>query len=238
MGTKTALQIVNAALQELGLPQAQTAISSLDDQTGFQSLGLLNALGSQLYRAHDWHFLEKTAEIAGDGIADSFPLPADFGRIVNQTEWSSGMRRPMIGPQSSQSWAWVQYGIVSVGVYYRYRIIGSNIHIYPKLAAGEKVNFYYITDRWAINSADSTPKTFIDSDSDRCVFDDYLMISGIKYKLWSAKGMDSVGLYSEFMYMLNNIKAQSQGAPVVSLPGVSSEFLISGRNVPDGGWNV
>lgn len=238
MGVQTALQLVNNALQELGLPQAQTIASSLDDQTGFQCLGLLNSLGTQLYRAHDWHFLEKTAEITGNGVDDSYPLPADFGRIVNQTQWSSSMKRPMSGPVSPQAWSWVQYGIVSVGVYYRYRIIGSRLHIFPKLANGEKVNFYYMTERWAINGPDNIPKTAVTSDSDRTIYDDYLLIAGLKFKLWSAKGMDSAGLYAEFEYMLSNQKAQSQGAPTISLTTSYNEQFISGRNIPDGGWNV
>lgn len=238
MGAQTALQLANNALQELGLPQAQTIISSLDDQTGFQCLGLLNSLGSQLYRAHDWHFLEKTATIIGNGVDDSYPLPADFGRIVNQTQWSSANKRPMFGPMSPQSWSWVQYGIVSVGVYCRYRIIGTRLHIFPKLANGEVVNFYYITDRWAINGADNIQKTMVQADADRTTYDDYLIIAGLKYKLWAAKGMDSVGLYSEFEYMLNNLKSQTQGAATVSLVGSYDQLLISGRNVADGSWGV
>lgn len=238
MGTQTALQLVNNALQELGLPQAQTITQSLDDQTGFQCLGLLNSLGTQLFRAHDWHFLEQTASILGNGVDDSYPLPSDFGRIVNQTQWSSANKRPMSGPTSSQAWSWVQYGIVSVGIYYRYRIIGDRLHIHPKLANGETVNFFYLTDKWAINGADNTPKKLIEGDSDKTIYDDYMLIAGLKYKLWTAKGMDSGGLYAEFEYMLANLKSQGTGAPLISLNRAADTMLLSGRNIPDGDWGV
>lgn len=237
MGSKTALQLVNQALQELGLPQVQTIISAQDDQTGFQTLGLLNSLGEQISRAHDWQFLEGTAEMTGDGVLEEFDLPADFGRIVNQTQWSSSVRRPMYGPMSAQGWSWIQYGIVSVGVYYRYRILGNKFHVFPAMANGEKANFYYIKKNWALSEL-AVPKDQIDADSDTTQFDDFLMIAGLKFRLWSAKGMDSVGLYNEFMYMLNSEKSQNAGAPVIALDNRWSYLYISGQNVPDGSWNV
>lgn len=237
MGTLTALTLVNRALQEIGLPQVTTIVSSQDDQSGFQALGLLNALGEQLSRAHDWQFLETVAEFTGTGSADAFDMPADFGRIVNQTEWSSSNRRPMYGPVSPQGWSWVQYGVVSVGVYYRYRILGDKFHVFPTLATGEKANFFYINKNWA-RSAANVPKNAIDADDDHMVYDDYLIIAGLKYKFWTAKGMDSAGLYSEFMYMMNNLKSQNAGAPVVSLDSRWDSMYISGRNVPDGSWDV
>lgn len=237
MGTLTVLQLVNRALQELGLPQATTAVSGQDDQTGFQALGLLNALGDLLSRAHDWQFLEKTAEFTGDGVTDTFDLPADFGRIINQTQWSSSNRRPLYGPMAPQGWSWLQYGIASVGVYYRYRIVGNKFVVFPKLADGEKINFYYISKNWVVGSL-GQQKSAIDSDTDTLVFDDHLAIAGLKYKLWTAKGMDSAALYAEFMFILNSAKAQTQGAPVISLDSRWDHMYISGQNVPDGAWNA
>ena len=237
MGQKTALQLINQALQELGLPQAQTIISAQDDQIGYQALGLLNNLGEEISRAHDWQFLEQVAEYIGTGNLPQFPLPSDFGRVVNQTEWSSANKRPAYGPISPQGWSWIQYGIVSVGVYYRYRILDDQFYIFPNLAAGEKFNFFYISKNWA-KSATNVPKDQITADDDKTYFDDFLIVTGLKYKIWSAKGMDSAGLYGEFMYMLNALKAQNQGAPVIALDSRWNHLYISGQNVPDGSWNV
>lgn len=232
------LTIVNEALQELGLPLVPTAVSAPDDQTGFQTLGLVNSLGAQLVKAHDWQFLEKTQTYLCDGIQSEFDLPEDFGRIVNQTEWSSANRRPMFGPMSPQGWSWVQFGIVSVGVYYRYRILRNKFTVFPTPAAGETINFYYISRNWVYDPVVDEYKDKAEADLDEPVFDYALMVVGTKFKLWNAKGLDATDLGGQFAFMLEAEKAQTQGAPVISLDSRWDYLYISGQNVPDGSWNV
>jgi hypothetical protein len=235
---QSVLQLVNKALQEIGLPQVLTIVSAPDDQTGFQTLGLLNALGNQLIKVHDWQFLEKTQTFVGDGIQTEFTLPEDYKRIVNQTQWSSKNKRPMYGPMTPQGWSWVQFGIVSVGVYYRYRVLRNKFTVFPTPADQEQINFFYISKHWVYDPLTDTYKDNITADTDETVFEDYLMIAGIKFKLWAAKGMDASELSREFDYMLNNEKAQNQGAPVIQLDKRWDYLYISGQNVPDGSWNV
>lgn len=236
MAGLTVLQLVNKALQSLGLPQVLTIVSSQDDQTGFQMMGLLNELGTQMIRAHDWQALEKTQQYVGDGVTVAFPLPSDYGRMVNQTQWSSKNLGPMRGPVSPQGWSWIQFGIVSAGFVFRYRIIDNMFHVYPVPAQDEKINFYYIQKYWVTDSL-GQPKDQVTEDTDTVDFDDYLMIAGIKFKLWSAKGLDATELGQEFQFMLSTEKAQTQGAPVISLDRGNQSFLIGFQNVTEGGWN-
>lgn len=241
MAIRTAIDEANQALQELGLPTATTVMSEMGDATGFQLVGLMNALGAQLVKAFDWQFLEKSHEITANGIDTVFDMPSDYGRVVNQTAWSSKNKRPMYGPMTAQAWSWVQYGIVSVGVYYRYRIIGNKLHVFPTPAAGEKFHFYYISKNWVINDIDPLNIVYRDKivqDSDMPLFDDAMMVAGAKFKIWAAKGMDARELGDEFMYMLNAEKGQSEGAPVISLDHSWNHLYISGQNVSDGSWNV
>lgn len=237
MSHKTALQLVNAALQELGLPQVETIESAPDDQTGWQTLGLINSLGNQLVTVHDWQFLEGIVELVGDGVTSQFDLPDDFGRMVNQTQWASKNKRPMYGPMSPQGWSWVQYGIVSVGVYYRYRIIDGKFCIFPTPSAGEKFHFYYIKKDW-VKTVDGDMTDEVVNDTDVPIYDDYLTITGLKFKLWAAKGMNAIELGREFEYMLAAQKSQTQGAGVISLDTRWDQLYISGQNISDGSWNV
>ena len=232
------LEIVNSSLQELGLPQVITAVSSQDDQTGYQTLGLVNALGTQLVKAHDWQQLMFTQIFVGDGIQDEFDMPPNFGRIVNQTEWSAKMGRPMFGPVSPQGWSWIQFGIVAPIGGYRYRILQGKLLVSPAPAPGEEISFYYISRNWVYDPVTTQFKDKIEADEDQPIFDDYMMIAGVKMKLWSAKGMNATELNREFDFMLAAEKSQTQGAPVISLDRARDPFLLNIRNIPDGSWNV
>lgn len=233
------LDITNDALREIGLPQVLTVMSDLGDQTGFQTSGLINALGKQLIKLHDWQFLEQHLQFVGDGVKTQFDMPADFGRMVNQTQWASKSRRPMFGPMTPQGWSWIEFGIVSVGVYYRYRIVDNKFTVFPTPAAGETFDMYYISKNWVINQdAGTVYKSEITQDSDIPMFDDSLMVAGTKFKLWAAKGFDATELREEFNAMLEAEKSQSQGAPVIALDRRFEYLYISGQNVPDGSWNV
>lgn len=237
----TANDIVNTALQELGLGVVNLDAAAAD-ATGYQMLGLLNSLGDELLRAHDWQILENTMEFEGDGISDTFALPDDFGRQVNQTQWAASDNRPLQGPVSPQVWSWNKYGIVSAGVYYQYRILVNQYNIFPVPAAGTTFALYYIRKNWVVTDGEILrPDAITDrvvGPNDVVVFDRRLIIAGLKLKFWTAKGLDTSALKSEFDFLLANEKAVTAGAPVISLAGNSASPLLGWNNILDGNWNT
>lgn len=235
----TANDIVNTALQELGLGMVNLSAGAAD-ATGYQTLGLLNALGDQINRAHDWQNLEKVMQFTGDGTTTEFALPADFGRQVNQTQWSASDNRPMQGPVSPQIWAWDKYGIVAPGIFYQYRILGNAYAVYPTPAAGTVFDLYYISRNW-VQVGGSSPVEYtykVTSATDIPLIDRRLLIAGLKLRLWDAKGLDTTSLAAEFDYLLNNEKGTTQGAPVLNLCGPYGPTLVGWNNVPDSGYGL
>lgn len=233
----SARNILNDAAQELGLPPA-TFNNALADPTGYQMLGLMNSLGDELTRVHDWQFLEQVANFVGDGVTSTFPLPVDFGRQINQTQWDVSNRRPLQGPDNAQMWGWSQYGIVSVGIFYRYRILGNQLAVFPTPALNQQLAFYYITKNWVEdgnNAGTYKPKITLDSDIPR--FDKRLMIAGLKLKLWNQKGFDTDNLKQEFDFVLQTEKGQNQGAPVIDLSNGRGRYLLGWGNVPEASWS-
>lgn len=235
--TATAQEIIDAALAELGIASGTIGAAAVN-QSVTQSLALLNRLGDDVCKAHDWQDLEKVATLTGDGTTFQFPFPADFGRVVNQTEWAANNRRPLLGPLTPQQWGWTQYGIVSVGVYFRYRVLDNLFTLFPVPGAGEVFNFFYISKNWVIDGSDGSMKDKITSGADIPIFDRGLMIAGVKLRMWSAKGFDTSSLASEFNYRLEAEKGQNQGAPVLNLSGGPDFHFIDVNNVPDGSWTV
>lgn len=234
--TATAQSILDAANTELGLPLSTFGVTSYD-QTGRQAIAMMQAIGDDLVRVHDWQFLEKTQTFTGDGSTSAFPLPADYGRIVNQTEWSTSNQRPMTGPMSPQMWGWCQYGIVSSGFYYRYRILENKLHVFPTPGAGEEFAFFYVSKNWVMD-ASMTYKDTITFGTDVPLFDKRLMTSGVKARLWGQKGFDTTQVQAEFDYVLSSEKGITQAAPVIGLSGNDTGLLIGPNNVPDGNWKV
>lgn len=233
----TAQEILTAAGDELGLTVGQIGALQTGN-TGVQALALLNSLGDDLVKVYDWQFLMFTHRFQGDGVLTSFPMPADFGRTVNQTQWAENMKRPMQGPLTPQQWGWTQFGIVSVGVFYKYRILQNEFAVFPTPGNGEFFDFFYIGKNWVYDPLTSTYKDTITAGTDQPVFDRRLMISGLKMRLWEQKGFDSTKLAQEFQFALDAEKSEGQGAQAISLSGPLDTFYLNPLlNVPDGDWN-
>lgn len=237
MITANVTQIVERASAELGLSSPEVGFGSTD-QLGIQATALINSLGENLMAAHDWQNLEKVATLAGDGVNDSFAMPADFGRIVNQTLWSTSDRLPVSGPMTPQQWGWVKYGIVADDILYRYRIIDNKLVIFPAPGLGEQFKFFYISKNWVRQASSPTPNADqVVNWSDIPQFPRSIMIKGLKVLLWGQKGFDTTQLVDDYNKELAAYMAQMQGAPVINLSSTSDLFLLDARrNTPDGSW--
>lgn len=234
----TAQNVIDAALSELGLPQAQIS-ASYTDPTGFQALALLQALCEELMRIHDWQNFERIMTFTGDGVSDEFAMPSDFGRQVNQTQWDTSARRPMMGPDSPQVWSWAKYGLVSTGVFYRYRILENTYRVFPVPADGEDFALYYITKNFVQDAVDtSVYKAKIINPGDIPQFDRRLLINGLKVKFWAQKGFDTTVLQNEFNFVLASEKAQTQGARTINLSSSGMPYLIGWQNVPESNYGL
>lgn len=232
----TAIEMINSACNELGLPTVALNAST-GDTIGTQSLALLNALGDELVRVHDWQFLEAVHQFVGDGINDQFDMPIDYKRQVNQTQWATSDRRPLGGPDSPQVWSWSQYGIVSVGINFRYRVLNNKMTLFPVPGVGKEFAFFYISKNWVV---DEDPphvlKDKITKSGDTALFDSRLLIAGLKVKLWGAKGFDTTIIQNEFNFLLEAEKGQNQGARVIDLAGYDPHLYLDWRNVPESGY--
>jgi hypothetical protein len=236
--TATATEIINSAASELGLPTVSLTTST-GDTLAQQSLALLNALGDELIRIHDWQFLEKVMTFTGDGTAASFPLPADFRRQINQTQWDNSGKRPLYGPDSPQMWSWSQYGIVSVGIFFRYRILDNEYAIFPVPGDGTEFDLYYISKNWVIDGIDpQVTKDKVTRAEDVPMFDRRLLITGLKVKLWAAKGFDTKNLQEEFNFVLAAEKGQNQGARAINLSGGDQHLYLNYLNIPETGYGA
>ncbi len=234
-----ALQIARQAAQELGLPTPAELVTS-QEQTSIQMLGLLNAAGNELLNIFEWQFLNKTfllKTIAGEG---KYAIPSDVSRIINQTMWDYGNRRPAYGPVSSQGWQVLTNALISVGPFARYRVVDNSIEILPIPGQSDHVfDFQYISNGWVHNYLDPALYTnFILNDLDTPMFDFWLLVKLLKVKMWQAKGLDVTAYVSDFTRTLDALTGMDHGAPVLGLANSFKTPWLTMYNVPDGNWNT
>lgn len=174
--------------------------------------------------------------VSGQFAQVQYPLPSDYNHSLSNTMWDRTNRWPVNGQKTAQEWQSFKSGIVYAGPRLRFRIQGNQITINPPPANAHSLVYEYISKAFVIG-ADGSSKTSFTADDDTCIFDDSLMVSGLKVKFKQAKGLD-VGLeLAEFSALFDVCKAQDGSASILSLSPQDASTLISLQNVPDGSWN-
>lgn len=164
-----------------------------------------------------------------------YDLPSGFKSIINDTEWDRTNRWPLLGPKSPQEWQFIKGGVVSNGPRLRFRIMDNRLLINPNPSDGHIIAFEYISNAWA-SSSTGTDKTAFSADSDTCVFDDQLMINGIKLLWLQAKGLEWAPVERQFLSRLEVMQARTQGAKKLSLSRDLPSIYIGPWSIPDGNW--
>lgn len=240
MPTPTVLAQIQAALRELGLPVPISAASA-EDTTAQQAFGLWNALGQSLFDQFRWQELQKTFTFQTELDRSAYPLPADWGGPIDQTEYSRTNHWPLLGQMTPQQWATLTNGVVALGPRMRYRYVDNSIEVFPPPASingaftPETLTFQYIANGWVIR-ADGTTAQDATSDADRSVFLNRLMVAGLKLKLWEIKGFDTSALQKDYDATFTQAMSRNQGAPKLSLSPRVNPIYIGVWSLPEGGY--
>ena len=166
---------------------------------------------------------------------NQYDLPSDFESIINDTEWDRTNRWPLQGPQSAQEWQYIKGGIISNGPRTRFRILDGQIIFNPNPANNLRFAFEYTSNGW-VRSSTGTLKTSFTADNDTCIFDDQLMITGLKLLWLQAKGLEWGYVQSQFGRRLDIMQAKDKGAPVLSISRSPSSIYLGPWSIPDGNW--
>jgi hypothetical protein len=233
------LELVQTAASEMGLaPPA--AVYANPELTAVQLGALLNTTGEMLVKRRLWRRLFREATITTVSGQGAYELPPDFARPIMQTEWDRTNFWPMIGNETSQQWQWLKSGILSTGPRERFRLVGNTLEIWPipgpDTPAAPLILSYYYVAKWWVQDDDGNYKAKATRDDDTCIFDDRLMISGIKLRFFQAKQFDTTSFAADFQSNLDDALAQDTGGPILSLARQPQFPLITIYNIPDGNW--
>ena len=196
--------------------------------------------------------MQATATTTGGTLSfgrDTYPVPADFVTFINDTQWDRGNHWKLQGPASPQEDEWLRSGIVSTGPRRWFRQVGRGLdvfRIWPPPAAGDvpgPLAYEYLSSYWAQgpvisgpSGLTSIPQAQFTTDADTCIFDDRLMIEGLKWRLYAAKGFDFSTQLALWNRQTDIAMARDGGSPVLNMTRRRYPILISPANVADGNW--
>lgn len=166
-----------------------------------------------------------------------YAMPSDYQRIVDRTQWDKSKHWEMLGPESPQQWQWLKSGYIATGPRIRWRILGNTFQIWPGVTTAEYLGFEYVSKNW-VTDAGGTAKGSFTADTDTCLFDDRLMVAGLKLKYFATKGFETQILQDDYDSILAAVMGAEQGAPMLSMAPRLSNILLGPENIPDSNYGV
>ena len=236
----TILYEVQQASLQMSLPAPTGVYDSVDDNALLMG-SVANLAGIMVAEAYDWQQLRKTFSIVGDAVKTAFDLPADLSRFVDNTGWSTTMRRPIV-IVNAQQWALAKSWVPKLTISPMCRIFGDQLQFLVAPTNGEVITIEYVDANWVID-ADvlTTFKQRADKNGDKPRLDWLLMVIAIKLKWLEQKGMGTVAVQSDFNDRMQLLLAHDKVAQSLTLSGPvpgGFRYIDSAANVPDSAFGM
>ena len=238
--TQTASAIINKVAVEVGLaavtdPWAET------DGNFTQLIGLLNSAGEELVELHPWQRLKSTTTYTTDGTG-SQTVPIDFCYMIDQTGWNRSSNIPLLGPASSQEWAFlIGRNLNGESIYLTFNFEDDEMKYFPTDNTGSEIAYEYVSRNWVADATDPTVhKDAADNAGDLVLYEPILMQKFLKAKFLEAKGFDASSARLEFENMFLSRTGKDKGAPTLSASRSRNSLLLLNvwRNVSDTGYGL
>lgn len=236
--TIIASEILNRVAAEVGVSPVTDPFAS-QDPFFIKLQYLLQTAGEELMQAYPWNALQKSHQITTVATTGDYDMPADFGYIINQTEWDHTNRVPMGGPLSPQEWTYLKgRNLASNTLYASFRIAEGKFKVFPDPpTAGLDLNFEYISKDWVYDIDIDAEKDGVTKGNDRPLFDKTLITRFVKLKWLESGGFDTTKAQADFNQIFNFLTGTDKGAPVLDAGlNCSGIPLLNSWNTPDTGF--
>jgi hypothetical protein len=239
----TANDILNRVAAEVGIAPVTDPYSS-PDQVFIQMKYLLNTAGEELVQAYPWEFLVAEHQIDTlDTDTGIYPLPDDFGYMINQTGWEQKENVPLAGPLSAQDWTYLKgRDLAQNTLYANFRIADGSFNVFPQPPPnGLDITFEYISVNW-VKDTTTSPATYkqeVSQGSDVPVYDKTLITRYLKLKYLQAGGFEAQNAQADFNQTFSFITGQDKSAAIINAGrGTRGYPYLSMWNLPDTGMGL
>lgn len=222
----------------LGLGEQSAPFSSTDKNV-VQLRSILNAAGKSLCREREWAHLRVQYTFSTTASVDSYTMPSDFERWVNQTQWNRSSRLPMGGPVTPQGWQMLKTLNMSAAVQMFFRTQGSRLLVHPVPAGVYTLALEYMSAWWVQATGQNSPTGDTSTaDSDSLLFEPMMLVQRIRRDFLDAKGFDSAAASNAYEAAFSAAAGQDEAAPILNLnhSPYNRARLLDGSNVPPTGF--
>lgn len=235
--SQTALQIVNAACAELGLAQIASALYTSTVPLTQQLAALSNREGVDLAHAHEWQRITKQATFTTVAQQQQTAfLPSDYDRFVNDSMWNTSIVRKVYGPMTKQEFEQYQAYPIYTSVNPGFILYGNQFYLQPAPAAGNTLQYFYVSDQWVVASDGTTYKTEFSADDDTSLLPDTIITLGVIWRFKKSKGFDYAEDFATYERQKEQFIARDGGAPKLNLTYGLNRFQPYPYNIPEGNW--
>lgn len=236
------LGILQTAANRIGIPAPAAYTSNT------QLLHLLYDVCQDLRNTCAFRQQVRTHTFNTSSSRASYPLPSDFYAQVRGSQYNRATDEPLIGPADDAVWAFLTEGSGGSLSKYTFQVSGPDLD--PSSASGQftlnptpdstqSIGFYYITKHFFVPSTYATASLSetISASTDICIFDDDVLIQGLKYKYKEAKRLDYSDAKQAYERYKESAMSRWHGSTVDRLSRAQSGFGPR-YNVTPGGWSL
>lgn len=231
----TVLSVIQRAAPKMGLTVPTTVFASTEREH-IELAETANAVAEDMAEHYDWQALKTLATFTGDGVTESFSLPADYKRQLKKTTlWVTS--RPLYPLQHiTDTDEWL--GIVTSGLETTtgmWTIYGNQVHIMPALATGEDAKFFYITKN-TVDPVSGSNQEFFTLDTDTFLLDERAHRLGIIWTWKQQKGNAYAEDMANYEVALAEAVGRDKGSKIITVGtqrwGNGAEYAYPGTIVP------
>lgn len=238
---KTFLQLVTAAMDELGFDAPATLIGNTDTAAK-RMVRVANHVGDELAK-NEPPSTDVISEYTFNLVngTQTYAMPTDYLYMMPSSQWDRTRRRALIGSLRSMEWQSLKAWTTSFGLNYRFRIRNRLLEIQQTVSTTDQIAFEYVSQYWVMAYTNTAVRAQVEflNDQDVCTFNDELVVAGIKAEFLDDLGFDTAPKF-QARYEEQKAKYFSRewSPPVISLDQRKPSDYDPMRfvNVPDSNY--
>ena len=240
MAYDTAKTIINDAATLLGLDAVSSPFTSSSGHI-VQLRAILKSAGRDMVRDFEWPHLRVRYNFTTVAAQESYTMPADFNRWVNQTEWNTSSRIPLGGPITPQGWELLKVFNLVGAVQLFFFTKANLIYVTPTPQSANTIALQYLSEYWVQPDGESAgSQNEPTDDDDTILFDSQMMVHRLRRDFQRIKGFDSTAASDDYDRALERAQGNAEAAPVLNLnhSPANRARLLDNANIPPTGYGT